>query len=135
MTDLDRAAAHSEDASEPVSPPPRDLLDDLLPLRPHPKPPGATLMLRLVAYDISDPKRLQRIATICEDYGVRVQYSLFECWLDDDAFERLWHELETTFDPETDRLAAYRLDAGAVRERRKAGDRMVLTNPVRTYVV
>lgn len=92
-------------------------------------------MLRLVAYDISDPKRLQRIADLCEDYGVRVQYSLFECWLEDEAFDRLWTALQKTFDPETDRLAAYALDAGAVRERRKAGDRMVFTEPVRTYVV
>lgn len=92
-------------------------------------------MLRLVAYDISDPKRLQRIADICEDYGVRVQYSLFECWLEDEAFERLWAALQATFDPETDRLAAYLLDTGAVRRRRKAGDRMVFTEIVRTYVV
>ncbi|HTI68628.1 MAG TPA: CRISPR-associated endonuclease Cas2, partial [Candidatus Limnocylindria bacterium] len=47
-------------------------------------------MLRLVAYDIADPKRLHRVAMICENFGVRVQYSLFECWLEDDDFERLW---------------------------------------------
>lgn len=92
-------------------------------------------MLRLVAYDISDPKRLQRIADVCEDYGVRVQYSLFECWLEDEAFERLWTALQEILDPEADRLAAYLLDAGAVRQRRKAGNRMVFTQAVRTYVV
>ena len=35
----------------------------------------------LVCYDISDPKRLRRVATACEDYGVRRQYSVFFCRL------------------------------------------------------
>ncbi len=33
----------------------------------------------LVCYDISDPKRLRKVATACEDYGVRRQYSVFLC--------------------------------------------------------
>jgi CRISPR-associated protein Cas2 len=35
----------------------------------------------IVAYDICDPKRLRRVATACEDYGVRRQYSVFLCRL------------------------------------------------------
>ena len=31
----------------------------------------------LVTYDISDPKRLRKVATTCEDFGVRKQYSVF----------------------------------------------------------
>ncbi len=31
----------------------------------------------LVCYDISDPKRLRRVARACEDYGYRKQYSVF----------------------------------------------------------
>jgi hypothetical protein len=38
-------------------------------------------MLSLVAYDITDEKRL-RASPASEDYGVRVQYSVFECRLD-----------------------------------------------------
>jgi CRISPR-associated protein Cas2 len=33
----------------------------------------------LVCYDISDPKRLRKVATACEDFGVRRQYSVFLC--------------------------------------------------------
>lgn len=33
----------------------------------------------LVAYDICDPKRLRRVARICEDFGLRRQYSVFLC--------------------------------------------------------
>jgi CRISPR-associated protein Cas2 len=43
----------------------------------------------LVCYDISDPKRLRRVATACEDYGVRKQYSVFLCRLSKAQFERL----------------------------------------------
>jgi CRISPR-associated protein Cas2 len=31
----------------------------------------------LVSYDISDPKRLRKVAQTCEDFGVRKQYSVF----------------------------------------------------------
>ncbi|MCP5517935.1 MAG: CRISPR-associated endonuclease Cas2 [Verrucomicrobiales bacterium] len=92
-------------------------------------------MLRLVAYDITEPRRLQRIADICEDYGVRVQYSLFECWLDDDAFAALWSRLEATFDPEKDRLVAYTLDRAAEGRRQTAGATMQITRPVDCYIV
>jgi CRISPR-associated protein Cas2 len=115
--------------------PVRDLWDDLLPFVPHEKPPGNTYMLRLVAYDIADPKRLHRVAMICENFGVRVQYSLFECWLEDDDFERLWAKLQTAFKPDEDRLVAYVLDAAAVRRRLKAGNSMVLTEKKGCYLI
>ncbi|HZW34218.1 MAG TPA: CRISPR-associated endonuclease Cas2, partial [Isosphaeraceae bacterium] len=35
----------------------------------------------LVAYDISDPKRLRRVARTCEDFGLRRQFSVFFCRL------------------------------------------------------
>ena len=37
----------------------------------------------LVSYDISNPKRLRRVARTLEGFGVRLQYSVFECPLDD----------------------------------------------------
>lgn len=33
----------------------------------------------LIAYDISDPKRLRQICKITEGYGERLQYSVFVC--------------------------------------------------------
>ena len=38
-------------------------------------PCGARQMLTIVAYDITEPKRLVKIARFCEDHGMRVQYS------------------------------------------------------------
>lgn len=32
----------------------------------------------LICYDIADPKRLRNAAKICESYGSRIQFSVFE---------------------------------------------------------
>jgi CRISPR-associated protein Cas2 len=92
-------------------------------------------MLRLIAYDIADPKRLTRVADICEDFGVRVQYSLFECWLEDDQFQLLWEKLQRAFHPAEDRLVAYLLDAAAAEKRLTAGDTMIRTQKETFYYV
>ena len=43
----------------------------------------------LVAYDISDPKRLRKVALACEDYGRRRQLSVFLCRLSATDFVKL----------------------------------------------
>lgn len=35
----------------------------------------------LISYDISNDKRRLKVMKALEDYGTRVQYSVFECWL------------------------------------------------------
>lgn len=84
-------------------------------------------MLRLIAYDITCPKRLHRVADLCEQFGVRVQKSLFECWLDEDRFGDLWQRLQLLVDPETDQIVAYVLDNKAAKRRRTYGERMTVT--------
>jgi CRISPR-associated protein Cas2 len=43
----------------------------------------------LVCYDISDPKRLRKVARCCEDYGYRKQKSVFLCRVSATDFVRL----------------------------------------------
>jgi CRISPR-associated protein Cas2 len=43
----------------------------------------------LVIYDISDDKRRKRVFNLLEGYGRRVQFSAFECVLNDRKFEEL----------------------------------------------
>jgi CRISPR-associated protein Cas2 len=43
----------------------------------------------LVSYDIANPRRLRRVAKICESYGTRLQYSVFECPLDSLRLQQL----------------------------------------------
>lgn len=61
------------------------------------------------------------------DFGVRVQKSVFECWLDEERFEELWQKLGAIADPESDALHAYALDAAAARRRHAFGKRAELT--------
>jgi len=78
-------------------------------------------MLTLVAYDITDPKRLHRVAKVCEDWGMHIQYSLFECRLEANAFDRFWAELCAVIDPKTDKLTAFKICAKCSREIRSQG--------------
>ena len=66
-------------------------------------------MLRLVVYDIVNSRRLTKAARICGDYGFRVEYSVFECDLDEAQFARFWGKLEKVIDVAEDRLIAYRI--------------------------
>jgi CRISPR-associated protein Cas2 len=50
----------------------------------------------LVSYDICEPHRLRRVAKVLEGFGARLQYSVFECALDDLRLA----ELKTALDPE-----------------------------------
>lgn len=68
----------------------------------------------LVTYDIADTEttgasRLRRIADICEKYGQRVQFSVFECRLSKTKLARLVGEVEDTIDRERDSVLIYRL--------------------------
>lgn len=51
-------------------------------------------MRTLVSYDISDDKRRRKVCKIMEGYGYRVQYSVFECELDDKKLKELWARLK-----------------------------------------
>jgi len=46
-------------------------------------------MFYLVSYDIPDDKRRTRLAKIMLDFGARVQYSVFECNMDDKLLDTM----------------------------------------------
>ena len=48
----------------------------------------------IVAYDISDPRRLVRVAAVVKDYGVRVQKSIFEVSVDKKLFRKMKTRVE-----------------------------------------
>lgn len=108
---------------------------DAFPVVPYESsPPGENEMLTLVAYDITHPKRLAKVARVCEDFGVRVQYSLFECHLDEDTFDTLWLMLLEEIDESEDRIVAYRMDARSAKQTMTAGT-MVCSEKVLCYMV
>ena len=64
----------------------------------------------------------------CQNYGRR-------CWTALTAFERLWEKLTSLMDANEDGLLAYTLDQSSVPRRRKAGQKMVLTQLRHLYLV
>lgn len=71
-------------------------------------------MLMLVSYDVNTVnaagrRRLRRIAKVCEDWGVRVQNSVFECSVDWAQWVALKAKLEEICEPTVDSLRYYNL--------------------------
>jgi len=69
-------------------------------------------MLVVVAYDVrtetpQGAKRLRRVAAVCKNYGVRVQYSVFECLLEPAQWISLKHKLLKEIDQDEDSLRFY----------------------------
>lgn len=69
-------------------------------------------MLVLVSYDVctidlAGKRRLRHVAKACENYGVRVQNSVFECNVDPAQWTALKARLTEIFEPETDSLRFY----------------------------
>lgn len=75
-------------------------------------------MVVLVCYDVDTreakgARRLRRIAEACKNYGVRVQYSLFECRIEAKDWVVLRERLLSTFEAAEDSLRFYFLDEGS----------------------
>ena len=71
-------------------------------------------MFVVIAYDVNTgtaegKKRLKKVSKACQNYGQRVQNSLFECLIDYSTFLILKKDLETLINKETDSLRYYYL--------------------------
>ncbi len=70
-------------------------------------------MMVVVSYDISQDehgkKRLAKVAKICQNYGQRVQNSIFECLVDPIELIRLKEQLDKTVNLKYDSLRYYYL--------------------------
>ena len=66
-------------------------------------------MFLLVSYDICDVKRLPKVAKLMEAYGVRVQYSVFECELTEKQVQQMQRRLKRVMKLEEDSVRFYRI--------------------------
>lgn len=62
----------------------------------------------LVVYDIESDKRRHKVSTVLESYGVRVQKSAFECYLNDRRLGELKKQLNKIANEE-DSIRVYSL--------------------------
>jgi len=63
----------------------------------------------LITYDIPDDRRRARIHKELQNFGQWVQYSVFECDLDERQRARLRHRLEQWLKADEDSIFFYRL--------------------------
>jgi len=94
-------------------------------------------VLILITYDVSTvakagQRRLRRVAQACEDYGVRVQKSVFECQVGQTEWALLRDRLLREIKPEEDSLRFYYLDEKAVQriEHHGVGKPLDLSEPL-----
>lgn len=71
-------------------------------------------MMVLITYDVATGsaegrRRLRAVARACEDWGQRVQYSVFECEIDPAQWTALRARLVGIIEPGTDSLRFYML--------------------------
>jgi CRISPR-associated protein Cas2 len=66
-------------------------------------------MFVVIAYDISDPKRLNKVAKVLKGYGARVQKSVFEVYVDKKVLKKIKQEVELVIDFHKDTVRYYRL--------------------------
>lgn len=65
--------------------------------------------LYIIAYDISEPRRLRRALYILKDYAWGGQKSVFECFLTVAEKRELCERIRQTIDEDEDRLLAFKV--------------------------
>ena len=73
-------------------------------------------MLYLVSYDIIDNAKRTRLAKKLQDYGQRVQYSVFECSINAKQYKEMLDRILKFIDVEKDSLRVYQLCAGCTEK-------------------
>lgn len=88
-------------------------------------------MFVLVSYDVATEddggaRRLRRVAKACQDYGQRVQYSVFECIVDPAQWTMLRDRLIREINKEKDSLRFYFLGSNWKRRVEHIGAKKTL---------
>ena len=88
-------------------------------------------MLVLITYDVdtiseTGQKRLRKVAKLCQDYGQRVQNSVFECRLSEAQFVVLKNKLESIMNHDLDNIRFYFLGKNWKNRIESIGKQMVM---------
>ncbi len=67
------------------------------------------MQLYVITYDIPSDKRRKKVSDLLEGYGRRVQYSVFECQLEQHQYQELQRRLEPRLYLEEDHIRFYPL--------------------------
>ncbi len=83
-------------------------------------------MIYMFCYDIRDPKRLRKVSKKLESFGIRVQYSFFQCDISKEAKEKLKKELLEELNLDEDSLFIYPLCRSCLRNALNTGSNEII---------
>ncbi len=86
-------------------------------------------MFVLIAYDISNDKRLRKVARAMQSFGVRVQRSVFECRINPAQLDALIARVKLVIKPREDRIHLYQICETCQERMAKHGRAELLTDP------
>ena len=64
-------------------------------------------MFVLISYDIQDDKKRMKVSKLLENYGTRVQYSVFECLITREQLKTIKEKTKKIIDLNTDSIRFY----------------------------
>lgn len=64
-------------------------------------------MIYFISYDIANQKRLRKVAKTLENFGIRIQFSFFECEMQKEQLDELKARLLEIIDKKEDSLLIY----------------------------
>jgi len=80
----------------------------------------------VVAYDVPDDRRRTRLHTVLLNFGTPVQYSVFECLVDEKELKRLKQSVARVIRPRLDHVRYYYLCAACQGRVEATGGREVV---------
>jgi CRISPR-associated protein Cas2 len=91
-------------------------------------------MFVVVSYDIPDDRRRTRLSDTLLDFGQRIQYSVFECILDDAKMQEMRDRIRKVVKADEDGVRVYRL-CGQCRDNVEVIGNGELTQDPDVYIV
>jgi len=86
-------------------------------------------MFVVVSYDVPDDRRRTRVHALLKNFGTRVQFSVFECELEQNRLAELRTRLGKLVLPDQDSVRCYRLCKDCLQQTVIFGTRPLTTEP------
>ncbi|MDB9315006.1 CRISPR-associated endonuclease Cas2 [Spirulina sp. CS-785/01] len=93
------------------------------------------MVLYLVVYDIPCNQRRNKVASLLEGYGQRVQYSVFECLLSESQYQVLKGRLEGRIEGSEDSVRIYPLSPAAIPKIELLGVNLPVVEPSGSVII
>ncbi len=81
----------------------------------------------IACYDVRDARRLRRVARVMERFGVRVQKSVFECWVTEASLEQMREAVTAEMKEGEDSLRLYTACATCREQCETEGNTLIQT--------